>query len=694
MAVPLATFPSEAPAERGVVWVLEDSPLEAEMARRALAASYDVEVFADGTIVLERIARGGRPNAMVIDGQLPTLSGTEVVRFLRRTHDEMALPVLMLTIQTHRGDVVEGLAAGANDYLCKPYDVAELTARVGTLVRTSVLQRAQERRARQLELAAAVGALVTRAGDVPSLAVACCETIARTLGVQAASLWLSEGDELVLVAGHDAAGTAPGAHRAKHDSAGVVGRAASTRKHVHRHAVAQRAGDSWVPRGVVWASALTLCVRDQLVGVLTVGDARPLADDEVDALASVGDTMALGVDRLRVEAERVTLLEREQRARSDAEGANRTKDEFLALVSHELRTPLNAIAGWVHMLRSKRVEPPDVERALETIERNTNTQTRLVEELLDVSRIATGKLPLENARVDLYEPVNAALESVRLAAQAKRLELVPELDRDAGSVAGDTERLRQVVSNLLQNAIKFTPAGGRISVALRRDGEDAEIRVTDTGIGIEPDFLPYVFERFRQADTSAARTHGGLGLGLAIVRYLVEAHGGSVHATSEGRGKGTTFVVRLPRAQGAEAERSSRDSSAPVPERFAGVHVVVVEDDADSREFLAKLLSDRGARVTAAASVSEALERMLASPPDIIISDIGLPGRDGIDLVKHVRSLAPGSGGTTPAIALTAFARREDRDRVVAAGYDLHVAKPLDADELLRSVARLLREQR
>ncbi|HEY0512600.1 MAG TPA: response regulator [Thermoanaerobaculia bacterium] len=394
------------------------------------------------------------------------------------------------------------------------------------------------------------------------------------------------------------------------------------------------------------------------------------------------------------EQERARLLVLEQAARRQAEEANRTKDEFLATLSHELRTPLNAILGWVQVLRAGKLDAAASARALETIERNSRAQAQLIADLLDVSRIITGKLRLDFKPVELRRIIDAALESVRPAADAKGILLDVSVSPLASPVLGDADRLQQVVWNLLSNAMKFTPRGGRVEVRLREAGASADIRVTDSGIGIRPDFLPYVFDRFRQAEGSITRTHGGLGLGLSIVRHLIELHGGTVEVESEGEGRGATFIVRLPlRAELAEDPLDRTAVGQGIfnnsPEILAGVRVVVVEDEVDTRDLLTISLQQCGAEVAAFGSVPEALAWFDHSVPDVLVSDIGVPIEDGYSLIRKLRARPPGRGGDVPAAALTAYARAEDRLRALEAGYQTHLAKPVDPSELIATVARL-----
>ena len=396
-------------------------------------------------------------------------------------------------------------------------------------------------------------------------------------------------------------------------------------------------------------------------------------------------------ERLRVENEREALLARETVLRVEAEELSRLKDEFLATMSHELRTPLNAIFGWITLLRTRRLDEATQARALETIERNARAQKRLIEDLLDVSRIVTGKVTLELATVEPRRAVEAALETMHPAAQAKGLKVVPLLDTGAGTVRGDFARLQQIVCNLLSNAIKFTPTDGQVEVCLARRNGEIEISVGDNGQGIKPEFLPHVFDRFRQEDGSISRRHGGLGLGLAIVRHLVELHAGTVEAHSDGEGKGARFVVRLPAREVLGQPRPSDTPASGVltPAMLSNVRVLVVDDDPSSRELMSGMLEGYGARVSLADSGQAALTVLFAQRPDVLIADLGMPGMDGYALIEQVRALDPDFGGQTPAIAVTAHASAQDRLKALQAGYQNHVAKPVEPEELAIVIASL-----
>jgi PAS domain S-box-containing protein len=395
--------------------------------------------------------------------------------------------------------------------------------------------------------------------------------------------------------------------------------------------------------------------------------------------------------------ERTMLLESERAARTAAERMSEMKDEFLATLSHELRTPLNAILGWSQVLRTGSKDQADYVKGLETIERNARVQTQLIEDLLDMSRITSGKLRMDVQRIQPLTLVEAAVETVTPAANAKGICLEAILDPAAGPISGDPGRLQQVVWNLLSNAIKFTPRDGKVQVVLQRINSHIEIKVGDTGIGIRPEFIPHLFERFRQGDASTTRKYGGLGLGLSIVKSLVELHGGTVSVSSEGEGKGTIVTVALPltavhqRADDAEREHPKTERAAvtrsPAVAELAGLKVLVVDDQRDARDLVKRVLEDSGAEVFPAGSAAEALAVLAAWRPDVLVSDIGMPEVDGYELVRKIRAISAENGGKIPAIALTAFARSEDRTRALRAGFTVHVSKPVDPAELVATVA-------
>jgi PAS domain S-box-containing protein len=446
--------------------------------------------------------------------------------------------------------------------------------------------------------------------------------------------------------------------------------------------------------------AVPLVARGRVLGVLTclvTSSSRRFGRPDLELAQELAHRAALAADN-------AGLYQSSQEARTAAEQANRAKDEFLATLSHELRTPLTPILGWTVMLRGGRMDPAAMTRGLEVIERNVRAQAQLIEDLLDVSRIITGKLRVDLRPIDVAPVVEAGLEPVRPSAEAKEIRLVCDVQAGGARVLGDPDRLQQVVWNLASNAVKFTPKGGRVQVRLRTLTSHAELSVTDSGRGIGADFLPYVFERFRQADSTSTRKFGGLGLGLAIVRHLVELHGGTVHAESEGLEHGATFTVRLPllgveateapsgaggEAAGGEAA-GGEAAGAAEPARLAGVRVAVVDDEVDMRDFLTTSLRQYGAEVIALGSAEEAFEALQLRPPDVLVSDIGMPGDDGYTLIRRLRALPAERGGLMPAVALTAFAHGEDGSRVLAAGYQVHIPKPVEPGRLASVLARLV----
>lgn len=401
-------------------------------------------------------------------------------------------------------------------------------------------------------------------------------------------------------------------------------------------------------------------------------------------------------ERKRTEEKLATLLESEQAARADAEEANRLKDEFLATLSHELRTPLNAVIGWSRILGSGRLDSDASKHALVVIERNAWAQKQIIEDILDVSRVITGKLQLNLTPVDLVSVIDRALDAVRPAIGAKEIEIETRLDPALRRISGDADRLQQVVWNILSNAAKFTPVGGRIEIAASHTSAQLQIQVQDSGPGIDPAFLPHVFERFRQADGSSTRTHGGLGLGLAIVRHLVELHGGTIAVENRLEGSGAVFTVRLPLPTGelrAETLRTAaavfKDAPEGVP-RLDGWRILIVDDEPDALELIRVELAERGARVTGVSNADETLEALEAAEFDLMICDIGMPQTDGYELIRQIRGHEGSRYQRIPAVALTAYARIEDRARAIKAGFNTHIAKPIGANELITMVASLV----
>jgi PAS domain S-box-containing protein len=403
------------------------------------------------------------------------------------------------------------------------------------------------------------------------------------------------------------------------------------------------------------------------------------------AIVTIQDVTA----RKQSQLELARSLQAEQTAREQAESANRIKDEFLAVLSHELRSPLNPILGWAQLLQSRRLDEQMMKQALETIERNAKLLTQLIDDLLDVSRILRGKLLLNRAPVNLVATIEGAIETVRLAAEAKGIQIQTQLTSNVGQVAGDATRLQQVVWNLLSNAVKFTPTGGAIEVCLERREANAEIRVKDTGRGINPEFAPYLFEYFRQEDSTTTRRFGGLGLGLAIVRHLVELHGGTIHAESSGEGQGATFIVQLPLMPSNARSPQNQDEPAQTVD-LSDIQALVVDDDQDIQDLVQFILEQAGAEVRVAPSALEALKQLEQTIPDILICDIGMPKMDGYALIRQIRTFSPDRGGQIPAIALTAYATEANQQQSIAAGFQKHIAKPVEPEQLVNAITTLL----
>lgn len=634
-------------SSRGLVLVCDDEISNRYAISRVLTqAGYRVLEAATGEEAL-RSLRDERPDLVVLDVKLPDISGYEVCRRIKNDPETAFILILQVSATfVNSRDAVRSLDGGADSYLTQPVEPPVLIATVGALIRlrrTEEALRESEARHRQLFERTPLPAWVF---DVESLSILAVNDAALLHYGYTRDEFLTMTIGDLLPSGEIDSFKA----RAVSDVQGHLG--------VWRHHTKDE-------------SALEV---ELTAAPIRFGDyrARILLATDV-------------TERRRVEQTRAELLSRERQARAQAEEANRAKDDFLATLSHELRTPLNAMLGWVNLLQTGKLDSQTAKRGLDAIDRNSRIQAQLIEDLLDVSRIITGKLVLERHVIDLVDVAQAAAEGLRGSALARQIDLVITAEVAPIHVEADFGRLQQMVTNLVSNAIKFTDPGGRVAIRIERRGQEAVLEVSDTGRGIRPEFLPYVFEKFRQADTSTARSHAGLGLGLAIVRRLVELHSGTVEAASEGEGRGATFTVRLPlavpgRARSAGAEDKTESVS------LDGVRVLVVDDDADSLKLAAVALEQYGARVTTARSGAEALEAMTAELPDVLVSDLGMPGLDGLQLMREIRSR---KGGSVPSLALTAYAMEADAERTRAAGYTMHLSKPLDPRRLAVAVSRL-----
>jgi len=433
--------------------------------------------------------------------------------------------------------------------------------------------------------------------------------------------------------------------------------------------------------------AVPMAVMGRIIGTIEVQSYEPAAYRAEHATA-----MSMAANLTAVAIENVRLLELERKAREEAEESNRLKDEFLATVSHELRTPLTAILGWSRLIEGGTLDNAVTQQAVETIGRNAKAQAQIIDDILDVSRIITGNLYIDLHPLEVVPVVESAINVVRQTADAKGIKIETYFDSRPAMISGDANRLQQVVWNLLSNAVKFTKSGGRVCVKVAHVGPTVEISVSDTGQGISREFLPYVFDRFRQADSTTTRQHGGLGLGLAIARHLVEIHGGSIHAQSGGDGRGAKFTIKLPLAETATGVfEGTENKPARSLQLLSGLNVLVVDDDSDTLTLMATALSRRQANVTAVSTAGEAIRAITQKRPDVLVSDIAMPDEDGYGLIEKVRRLENGQLENIPAVAITAYAKEEDRRRALSAGFQIYLAKPVELTELISVVARAAR---
>jgi len=588
-----------------------------------------------------RLIANELPAVALVDVQLPDMNGSELCRRIKANPATASVLVVHTSAAFRRGeDRARGLDQGADAYLVDPVEPEVLVATVRALLRTRRAEDAVRLAEREWRLTFEAITDGTCFVDRTGVITRCNARFGALVG--------GEGQ--------------------------LTGRPVQS-------VFGALLGD--LPTNPTWSREIEIGSRWLRVA------ATPVPGEVTGTAGSVWIVTDI-TEHKRVEEMTARLLAVEQQARAQAEAANRTKDEFLAVLSHELRTPLTSMLGWLRMLRTGRLDPAGVDRAYDVLERSTRLQAQIVEDLLDVSRIISGKMVLALSPVTLPTVIEAALESQRSAATAKRLSITTEIDPAARLVA-DAGRLQQVFMNLISNAVKFTPTGGRITIRAVAVGRSVEISVTDTGRGITADILPFVFEPFRQAEGAHSRQHTGLGLGLAIVRHLIELHGGTVSVASDGPDLGSTFTVTLP--ADIEAAATPSDTGELRDLRSAdlrGLRVLVVEDEGDTREVLDMLLRESGADVEAVPDAEAAMHAMQSRPPDVLISDIGMPEMDGYDLIRQVRRLAPDAGGRVPAIALTAFAHGSDHREALRAGYDRHLAKPVDAVTLTRTVRDVL----
>jgi signal transduction histidine kinase/CheY-like chemotaxis protein len=655
---PISSEPSA--TSRAHILVVDDNADMREYVARILRKHWTVETAGDGATALEA-ARARRPDLVLSDVMMPGIDGFALVRELRADPRIATTPIMLLSARAGEEAAAEGLRAGADDYLVKPFSASALVVRIEAQLSAARLREAERARLELMVRESPAAICVVRG---PSLTIELANP--RILQV-----WGKDED--------------------------VIGKPLM-------EAVPELVGQGFDDLMYeVMRSGRAHQGREQHVRVDRDRDGS-LEDTYFDFVyapihAPDGTVDAIFVDAYEV-TDKVLAYRYLEHLRKDAEAANRLKDEFLATMSHELRTPLNAILGWASLLRRGQNDKASLERALTTIERNARAQARLIDDVLDVSRIVSGKLRLELRRIDLNKVVLAAVDVVRPAADAKRLRMVVDLaPGDSVVLAGDPDRLQQVAWNLLSNAIKFTPSDGTVTLRTERVGSQARLVVQDTGIGIAREHLPFIFERFRQVDSSRTRKHGGLGLGLAIVRHLVELHGGVVTADTDGAGKGTTFRVDLPVRVFDEAPvvrlgaATAADRAKALPgdqASLSGLEILVVDDEEDSRFFLEVALERAGASVCLADSARAAFEVLENRHVDVLISDIGMPDEDGLSFMQRIRALPADKGGRVPAIALSAYARNDDAARALDVGYQRHLAKPAEIETLVRTVVSLV----
>jgi PAS domain S-box-containing protein len=663
-------------AQRARILLVDDHPANIVALQAVLAPLGAELVAASGSRQALRALLKDEFAVLLLDVQMPEMDGFELASVIKRRDRSRRTPIIFLTaIHREPSKIVLGYAQGAVDYLLKPYDPEILRSKVSVFV--ELWNQREQIKEQQERLYAQERAEQERKSDLRYRSLT---------DSMPGCIWAATSDGRIYYA---------------------------NRRWL------EYSGREATPDGFAFFGALSPedepRVREEWLGAIQSRTRLELevrlrgrdggyrwhllrTEPELDGTDAPGNWIATAFEidtQKRMEEERAHLLAREQAARSAAEIANRAKDDFLATVSHELRTPLTAILGWTRMLRTGAVAEASFARALETVERNARVQAQLIEDILDVSRIVSGKMRVEIRKLDLRSVLLAALEAAGPAAQAKGVELLPSICDGAIECLADPGRLQQICWNLLANAIKFTPRGGRVTAQLSRessgDGAQGVISVVDTGAGISPDFLPHVFERFRQEDSSMTRSQGGLGLGLAIVRHLVELHGGKVEAFSEGEGRGARFVVRLPLAKPATSEVPAVAAAGAEVRilSLAGLKVLVVDDEPAAREAIVHALQVAGAEVCTAADADHAVDALLLDVPNVLLSDIGLPREDGYALLRRVRKLDSPAASSVPAVALTAFARAEDGRLAAEAGYQRHLAKPFELSELVAVIAEL-----
>ncbi|MEH1954658.1 hybrid sensor histidine kinase/response regulator [Nostoc sp.] len=629
-------------------------------------AGFSVLEAATGVTGLETVANF-QPDLVILDVQLPDISGFEVCRQIKANPETTFIPVLQLSASfVQSQDKAEGLDSGADAYLVQPVEPIELLATVRSLLRI--------RRAEEAALSSAREWQTTFDSMNDGVSLVDREGIVMRCNRAMMQLFCKPSHEILGYAHHELMGAKLGI------GDGTCFRRA---KETHQRQILEfQSQERWFAKTI-----------DPVIdGDGTLTGAVFILSDITERKRSEA---LLQEQNNRLNQLMISL----QQQTEQAQQANRIKDEFLAVLSHELRSPLNPILGWARILQKNHQDAAKTQYALETIERNAKLQAQLIEDLLDVSRILQGKLSLNTVPVGLTFTIKAALETVRLAAEAKSIQIQTIFEPNVGQVLGDSSRLQQVVWNLLSNAIKFTSQGGRVEVRLEtikdevdtHSAEYTQITVSDTGRGISGDFLPYVFDYFRQADGTTTRKFGGLGLGLAIVRHLVELHGGTVQADSPGEGQGAVFTVKLPPIAASKLNQVNTADRDRSDLNLNGLQALLVDDDRDSREFIAFVLEQYGAQVTEADSAHDALNNLMQTKFDLLISDIGMPDMDGYTLIRQIRKQSPDRGGEIPAIALTAYAGEIDRQQALTAGFQQHISKPIELEVLIQAILTIVK---
>ncbi len=645
---------------------------------------------------------------ILLDVNMPGMDGFETASLIRQRKSSEHTPIIFVTAFGDDTYSAQGYQLGAVDYILTPVVPEVLRSKVSVFVdlfkKTQQIKRQAEslqKRATQLQKLAAASVAINSAQSIERMLQTITDTARDIVGShQSITLFLAGADNKAQSSQTQAITSFSDKYAEWRDrkldldaiAGTIVAQSGSATRLSARELFAH---PDWeivcranIPQIEIGMLAASLRGRDgSNLGVIYLADCLE------------GGEFSSNDEAVLVQLAQMASIAIENTLYAEEREANRIKDEFLSTLSHELRTPLNAILGWTQLLSAEDVND-ETRHGLEVIERNAKAQTKLVEDMLDVSRIRSGKLRLNVRPLNLRPIVQAAIEATRPAAEAKQISIAMSDEAGDGQINGDPDRLQQVAWNLLSNAVKFTPASGSVSLTLARREDHIQLRVSDTGVGISQKFLPFVFDRFRQADSTSTRSHGGLGIGLTIVRHIVELHGGMVHAESEGEGMGATFVVTLPvaaaRAEPVTPRRIPPAISAPkVTEDvcdLAGVEVLVVDDEADAREVIARILQRCNAIVIAAGSADEALQLFHRSPPHVLVSDIAMPGRDGYDLIRTIRELPIERGGEVPAVALTAYAREEDRIRSLAAGFQMHLTKPVEPGPLTAAITHLVRE--